>query len=96
MLATVVLATPLSDINGQPKVFPRQFLQELTRPPHDFTLDLYVLYRARRAGWRIDTVPVDFEKRLHGMSHWAFSWRSKLRTIRGFMKYLFVLRGQPS
>ncbi len=96
LLATVVLMTPLSDINGQPKVFPRRLLQELTHPPHDFTFDLYVLYRARRAGWRIDTVPVDFGKRLHGVSHWAFSWRSKLRTIRGFMTYLFILRSQPS
>lgn len=94
-LATVVLMTPLSDINGQPKVFPRPFVPLLTNPPHDFTFDLYVLYRARRAGWRIETVPVDFGQRVHGVSHWAFSWRSKMRTIRGFMKYLFVLRSQP-
>ena len=96
VLATLVLMTPLSDINGQPKVFPRQLLQVLTHPPQDFTFDLYLLYRARRAGWRIDTVPVDFGQRLYGVSHWASSWRSKLRTIRGFLKYLVVLRGQPS
>lgn len=94
--ATLILWMPLSDINGQPKVFPRAFLAQWTNPPRDFTFDLYVLYRARRAGWRIDTVPVDFGQRLHGVSHWAFSWRSKFRTIRGFLRYLARLRGETS
>lgn len=94
--ATLVLMTPLSDINGQPKLFPKSFLHALPNPPHDFTFDLYVLYRARRAGWRIDTVPVDFGQRRHGVSHWAFSWRSKARTTLGFLRYLVRLRSQPS
>ena len=94
VLATLLLWTPLSDINGQPKVFPRALLDELPHPPADFAFDLYVLYRARRAGWTVDTVPVDFGKRLHGESHWASTWRSKWRTIRGFLRYLIVLRGQ--
>lgn len=93
-LATVVLWTPLHDINGQPKMFPRTLLQALPHPPADFALDLYCLYRARRAGWTIDTVPVDFSRRRHGVSHWAATWRSKWRTIRGFLRYLLVLRLQ--
>lgn len=96
VLATLILMTPLSDINGQPKVFSRALLRELLNPPNDFTFDLYLLYRARRAGWRLETVPVDFGTRRHGVSHWAFSWRSKMRTIRGFIRYLFTLRCHPS
>ncbi len=96
LFAPAILCMPLSDINGQPKLFGRQFLDELQHPPNDFTFDLYVLYRAHRAGWTVETVPVDFGLRRHGVSHWAFNWRSKLRTIGGFLRYILALRCHPS
>jgi glycosyltransferase involved in cell wall biosynthesis len=92
VLASVVLLTRLTDINAQPKVFHRSHLARLTRPPDGFQFDLYVLYRARRAGLRLLTVPVVFGARAHGQSKWAFSFVSRYRTIWATIVYIFKLR----
>lgn len=92
LIASIILLLPLSDINGQPKVFHRDFLQRLVDPPKGFEFDLYVLYRALRSNMTIDTVPVYFGARRHGQSNWAYSLRSKLRTISGFIRYIIGLR----
>jgi glycosyltransferase involved in cell wall biosynthesis len=91
-LASVVLATPLWDINAQPKVFHHSHLARLKFPPDGFPLDLYVLYQARRAGVKILTVPVVFAARGHGQSKWAFSFLSRWRTILNMVSYIFRLR----
>lgn len=92
LLASVVLLMPLTDINAQPKLFPRAHLARLTRPPPGFQFDLYVLYTARRAGLRVVTVPVTFGRRAHGRSKWAFSFLSRYRTIWATIVYIFRLR----
>jgi glycosyltransferase involved in cell wall biosynthesis len=91
-LASLVLLMPLTDINAQPKVFPRELLARLTRPPDGFQFDLYVLYTARRAGLKVLTVPVVFGQRAHGQSKWAFSFVSRYRTIWATIVYIFKLR----
>jgi glycosyltransferase involved in cell wall biosynthesis len=91
-VASTVLGTRLTDINAQPKVFHRSHLQRLTRPPDGFPFDLYVLYQGRRAGLRLETIPVVFGKRGHGQSKWAFSFLSRWRTIWNMVRYIFTLR----
>jgi glycosyltransferase involved in cell wall biosynthesis len=91
-LASAVLLMPLTDINAQPKVFHRSHLERLRRPPDGFQFDLYVLYLARRAGLRVLTVPVVFGQRAHGQSKWAFSFRSRWKTIWATIRYIFQLR----
>ncbi len=92
LLATIVLMTGLTDINAQPKVFHRSHLKLLTNPPNGFDFDLYVLYMARRAGLKVLTVPVIFSQRARGLSKWAFSFRSRWRTILATVLYIFRLR----
>ena len=92
LLASLVLLMPLTDINAQPKLFHRSHLARLVRPPAGFQFDLYVLYTARRAGLKIDTVPVTFGRRAHGQSKWAFSFLSRYRTIWATIVYIFQLR----
>lgn len=92
LLASAVLVTKLTDINAQPKVFHRSHLERLTQPPDGFQFDLYVLYRARRAGLKILTVPVVFEQRAHGESKWAANIFSRYRTIWATIVYIFQLR----
>ena len=46
VLASTVLTMPLSDINAQPKLFPRDLLEHLGQPPIGFQFDLHVLYHA--------------------------------------------------
>lgn len=92
LLASAVLLMPLSDINAQPKVFPRELLERLGQPPIGFQFDLHVLHRARRLGLPIVTVPVSFGARAHGQSKWAFSFASRWRTIWATARYIFALR----
>ncbi|HYE89918.1 MAG TPA: glycosyltransferase family 2 protein [Terriglobales bacterium] len=90
--ARVVLGPGLTDINAQPKVFHRSLLALVTDPPRDFSFDLYVLYRAARAGWRIETVPVRFHRRAHGASHWAATLASRRRHIAATLRFMVALR----
>lgn len=92
MIASVVLMKPLYDINAQPKVFPRALFAQLKSPPNDFSLDLYLLYMAKRLKYRIVTIPVRFPDRIHGESKWAFSFSSKYKTVLRTINYIFALR----
>ncbi len=91
LIATTVLRRPLSDINAQPKVFPRSLLEHLTDPPIGFEFDLYVLYQAKRAGYRELQIPVVFAERAHGESKWAFSFCSRWRTMLQVLRYIIRL-----
>ena len=91
-IASIILLTKLSDINAQPKLFHRSLLKKLTNPPTDFSLDLYLLTMAKKLGYRIETVPVNFGKRLHGESKWAFSFSSRYKTVLRTIKYIFALK----
>lgn len=92
LIASVVLMKPLYDINAQPKLFPRTLFDQLKNPPNDFSLDLYLLYMAKRLGYKIVTIPVRFPDRIHGESKWAFSFSSKYKTVLRTINYIFALR----
>jgi glycosyltransferase involved in cell wall biosynthesis len=87
-LASMFLRARLHEINAQPKLFHRDLLGALRKPPLDLNLDVYVLYAARHCGWRIVEIPVAFPPRQHGQSSWATSWKSKTRTIARSIRYL--------
>jgi glycosyltransferase involved in cell wall biosynthesis len=91
LAALVLLRRWLVEINAQPKVFHRDLLRHLAAPPTDFNFDVYVLYQARRHGWRIRHIDVLFPPRRYGQSNWAATWRSKVRTIRRSFGYMFRL-----
>jgi glycosyltransferase involved in cell wall biosynthesis len=92
VISSVVLGTRLTDINAQPKLFHRGHLANLPNPPAGFQFDLYLLYRAKKCGLVIETLPVAFGERLHGQSKWAFSLFSRWRTIWATIRYIFALR----
>lgn len=92
LLASVVLLRPMTDINAQPKVFPRELLEHLVNTPDGFELDLCILYTARRLGWKVLNIPVVFAPRPFGVSKWAFSLASRRRHVWATVKYIFRLR----
>jgi glycosyltransferase involved in cell wall biosynthesis len=94
LFARVLLGTRVTDINAQPKVFHRDLLARLPAPPDDFSFDLYVLYQAERAGWTLETVPVVFRRRAHGVSRWAATWRSRRRHVAATLRYMRALRAR--
>lgn len=94
-LATLLLRTPMREINAQPKLFHRDLLAALADPPLDLNFDLYVLYAAKRCGWRLATFPVAFPPRQHGVSSWATSWRSKVGAMSRSARYIGRLALAP-
>jgi glycosyltransferase involved in cell wall biosynthesis len=91
VVALLLLRRWIPEINAQPKLFHRGLLEHVTNPPVDFNFDVYVLYRAKRCGWRIASIDVAFPPRPHGQSHWAATFRSRMRTIARSMRYMFLL-----
>ncbi len=90
LIAYLVLGYKLEDINGQPKLFHKSFLTYLYDAPVDFSFDVYVLYKAMQNGLKIETFPVDFNLRVHGVSNWSSSPIKKYKTILGYVKNVFI------
>lgn len=86
--ALILLKQRHFEINAQPKVFSRQFLNLLTNPPTDFAYDIYVLYTAKKNGYDFQTIDVNFPARIHGLSNWAFSLKSRAKAILGMIQYM--------
>ncbi|SFC17205.1 Glycosyltransferase involved in cell wall bisynthesis [Flexibacter flexilis DSM 6793] len=92
VLASVLLAVPLHDINAQPKLFSREFYDKFMKQnaPLDFSLDLYALYCAKKYG-AIETVPVYFNKRIHGEAKGGGSFKTKIKLMKRTWAYMLQL-----
>ena len=66
LISSLFLNQKLWDINAQPKIFHRDFMNHLKKAPHDFSLDLYVLFVANRIKIPIISFPVFFSNREFG------------------------------
>ena len=89
---TMLLGKGLWDINAQPTMFPRAFYQSWVSPPHDFSLDLFAYFQARRAGLSIRRFPVRFGARAHGVSSWNVNWAAKRKFIRRTVDFSLQLK----
>lgn len=91
-VATSLFLKDFNEINAQPKVFHRNFLNKLEHPPSTLCLDFYLLYKAKKEKIEIIDIPVDFLERQHGESKWNFSHLSKIKGIYSYIQYLIILR----
>ena len=93
-IASAALGVRLDDVNAQPKLFSRAFHEAHLRAgaPADFSLDLYLLYKARTSGTPILDVPVVFAPRLHGEAKGGGSWKTRIKLIRRTLAYILALR----
>ncbi len=89
---SIYLEVQLNDINAQPQLFHRSFYELWKRPPHDFSLDLYVFYMARKHNFKVIRFSVLFPKRIYGQSHWDIDWRSKLKFIKRTLDFSYTLK----
>lgn len=89
---TVLLRRPLWDINAQPTMFSRKFFETWHEPPHDFSLDLYAYYQAKRNGRSVYRFPVNFATRAYGTSHWNVNWAAKRKFILRTVDFSLRLR----
>ena len=89
---SLLLQSRLAEINAQPTVFARNFLEKWANPPSDFSLDLYALVMAVRSELQIRRITVDFLPREFGHSKWNMGIKSRIRFIKRTMKYSFHFR----
>lgn len=90
-LARVILGLDVYEVNAQPKVFNCDLLTLMVNPPKTFAFDLYALYCARKNGYHIRTIQVNFPPRIHGVSNWASTFFGRYKTILGIIKYILYL-----
>jgi glycosyltransferase involved in cell wall biosynthesis len=94
---SLLLGKPLWDINAQPTMLPRKFFASWElQAPHDFSLDLYAYFLARRARLPVHRFAVKFGLRAHGTSHWNVDWASKKKFIRRTIDFSLELRKKVS
>ena len=96
MFETLLLAKPMWDINAQPTMFPREFVDSWSSPPDDFSLDLYAYYQAQTQGLKVCRFPVKFGERAHGVSHWNVNWAAKWKFIRRTIDFSMQLKKKIS
>lgn len=92
LFASLALGVRLNDINAQPKVFDRSFVEVLADGPSDFSLDLFLLLQARRRGCEVLTFPVHFGERQHGVAKGGGSLKGKFKLIARTVKYIMKTR----
>ncbi len=82
----------LRDINAQPTLFRKDFLNSWENPPKDFALDLHAYFTAKKLKYRIIKLPVIFAPRKYGVSNWNLNLFSKWKFISRTLKYSFAMR----
>lgn len=94
LLASIVLGIRLTEINAQPKLFSKSFFDTYENDaPNDFSLDLYLLFQAKKHGQIID-FPVYFSKRVAGEAKGGSgsSFKVKWKLIKRSFSYIFELK----
>ena len=82
----------LWDINAQPKIFHRDFMNHFKKAPNDFSLDLYVLFVANRIKISIKSFPVYFSNREFGEAKGGGTLKGKFKLIKRTIGYIIELR----
>jgi len=92
IISYIFLRVKLNDINAQPKIFHKSFIEKLKDPPNDFSLDLFFLYIARINCLNIIEFPVHFGKRLNGISKGGGTLKGKIKLIKRTWSYILKLK----
>ncbi|MBO8240542.1 glycosyltransferase family 2 protein [Prochlorococcus marinus XMU1412] len=91
---SILFREVIYDVNAQPTLFHRDFYKSWVNPPEDFAIDLYVYFLAKKNRYNIYRFPVNFSKRIFGISSWNYSLKSKwifiLRTINYSLRLNFL------
>lgn len=92
LFETLYMGEKLHDINAQPNVFHRDFFASWNNPPHDFALDLYALYMAKKQNLKVIRFDVLFPERIHGTSSWNTGFAAKKKFIKRTLDFSAKLK----
>lgn len=90
--SSIILKSWMYDINAQPKIFHRDFLNEFKNAPLDFSLDLYLIYFFKSKKIDIKTFPVIFKKRKFGEAKGGGTFRGKIKLIKRTLNFIHKLK----
>ena len=82
----------LSDINAQPKMFHHSFKKHIEDAPDDFSLDLFLLYKASINNYSIMEYPVNFSERIFGSSKGGGTFIGKIKLMIRTLIYINKLK----
>jgi hypothetical protein len=71
---------------------PSSFVASWINPPKDFSLDLFAVVMAQKAGLEVIRIPVRFDKRMYGSSKWNNGLRSRIKFIERTIRFSITLR----
>ena len=91
-IASLLFGKKLTDINAQPKIFSRSFINFLNDPPSDFSLDIYLMVVALQNHYKIVEHPVTWDKRIAGEAKGGGSMKAKFRLIIQTLKCIIALK----
>ena len=89
--SSIVIGKWMYDINAQPKMFHRTFIDEFENAPLDFTLDLFLMHFFKSKKIRIKSFPVFFNKREYGEAKGGGTLKGKMKLIKRTLKYIHQL-----
>lgn len=93
LFESIYLWVPLWEINAQPNLFSRGFLEIIkNEAPDDFSFDLFLLYIAKKNGYNVVRFDVKFPKRIYGVSSWNKGLISKWKFIKRTINYSIKLK----
>jgi len=90
--SSIILKKWMYDINAQPKIFHRTFLDEFENAPLDFSLDLFLMHFFENKNIKIKTFPVFFNKRKYGEAKGGGTFKGKLKLIKRTLSYIRTLK----
>ena len=92
IISSITFKVKLSDINAQPKMFKREFFENISNAPNDFSLDLFFLVQAIEKNYDILEFPVIFNSRRYGISKGGGSILGKIKLTLRTLSYIYKLR----
>jgi len=92
IIASSIFFMKINDINAQPKLFPKSFLNYMRDYPYDFSLDLFFLVIAKTNNYKIINHNVIMKKRIYGEAKGGGTFRGKVKLIKRTFLYIIKLR----
>ncbi len=90
---SLYMGKTLWDINAQPNIFHKDFFDKIRKnSPYDFSLDLYVLYMAKKINLHVERFDVFFPERQHGESSWNTGMAAKWKFIKRTLEFSVELK----
>lgn len=90
MIVRIFTTKSVADFNGQPKLMPRERIQEGAETlPHNFCLDLALFLKFKPE--EVLLLPVLQSARLHGVSSWNRSPFARVKQLTPWFKYIWSI-----